>query len=89
MDGAANDDRAALAEAEIAEIEELRKRIRALGNDVPRLRGRLHARLRQHPLIALGAALAAGFLVGRLIRRATESGVEARRAATPWPRPPV
>ena len=48
------------------EIEELRRRIQALqaGADT-----RVRARLRDHPFLALGVAVAAGFLLGRAIRR--------------------
>lgn len=53
---------------EAAEIEELRRRIQALGSDVQRVNSRLHALLRQRPLVALGAALAAGYLLGRVGR---------------------
>ncbi|HSQ01425.1 MAG TPA: hypothetical protein VL049_29745 [Candidatus Dormibacteraeota bacterium] len=48
------------------EIEELRRRIEALqaGAD-----SRVRAGLREHPFAALGAAVAAGFILGRAIRR--------------------
>ena len=48
------------------EIEELRRRIEALqaGADT-----RVRAGLREHPFVALGAAVAVGFILGRAIRR--------------------
>lgn len=48
------------------EIEELRRRIEALqaGADT-----RVRAGLREHPFLALGLAVAAGFILGRAIRR--------------------
>jgi ElaB/YqjD/DUF883 family membrane-anchored ribosome-binding protein len=49
-----------------SEIEELRRRIEALQADVD---SRLRTGLREHPFVALGAAVAAGFLLGRAIRR--------------------
>ena len=53
---------------EAAEIEELRRRIQALGSDLQRVNGRLHTLLRQRPFVALGAALAAGYVLGRVGR---------------------
>jgi hypothetical protein len=53
---------------EAAEIEELHRRIQALGSDVQRVNNQLHTLLRQRPLVALGAALAAGYLLGRVGR---------------------
>jgi len=53
---------------EAAEIEELHRRIQALGSEVQRVNNRLHTLLRQRPLVALGAALAAGYLLGRVGR---------------------
>jgi hypothetical protein len=49
------------------EIEELRRRIEALQVDADK---RLRELVRERPLLMLGAALAAGFIVGRAIRRA-------------------
>ena len=48
------------------EIAELRRRIEALqaGADT-----RVRAGLREHPFVALGAAVAVGFILGRAIRR--------------------
>lgn len=48
------------------EIEELRRRIEALqaGADT-----RVRAGLRERPFLALGVAVAAGFILGRAIRR--------------------
>ena len=48
------------------EIEELRRRIKALqaGGDT-----RVRAGLRERPFLALGVAVAAGFILGRAIRR--------------------
>jgi ElaB/YqjD/DUF883 family membrane-anchored ribosome-binding protein len=49
-----------------AEIEALRRRIKALqaGADT-----RVRAGLRERPFLALGVAVAAGFILGRAIRR--------------------
>lgn len=48
------------------EIEELRRRIEALqaGADT-----RVRTGIREHPFLALGVAVAAGFILGRAIRR--------------------
>jgi ElaB/YqjD/DUF883 family membrane-anchored ribosome-binding protein len=48
------------------EIDELRRRIKALqaGADT-----RVRAGLRERPFLALGVAVAAGFILGRAIRR--------------------
>jgi len=54
-----------------AEIEELRRRIRALGSDLQRVHSRLYTLLRERPFVALGAALAAGYLLGRVGRAVT------------------
>jgi hypothetical protein len=48
------------------ETEELRRRIVALQGDAD---SRVRAGLHEHPFLALGAAVAAGFLLGRAIRR--------------------
>lgn len=52
--------------AELHEIEELRQRIQALQVNADR---HLRAVVRERPFLALGAALAAGFLLGRALRR--------------------
>jgi ElaB/YqjD/DUF883 family membrane-anchored ribosome-binding protein len=51
---------------EATEIEELRRRIKVLqtGADT-----RVRAGLRERPFLALGVAVAAGFMLGRAIRR--------------------
>ena len=49
-----------------SEIEDLRRRIQALQSDTDT---RVRARLRERPFLALGAAVAAGFILGRAIRR--------------------
>lgn len=49
-----------------AEIEELRRRIQALQSGADT---RVRAGLRDHPFLALGVAVAAGFILGRAIRR--------------------
>jgi hypothetical protein len=51
------------------EIEELRRRIQALQSDFANADRRLRMAVRQRPLVAIGAAVAAGFLLGRIIRR--------------------
>jgi hypothetical protein len=48
------------------EIEELRRRIEALQASAET---RVRAGLREHPFVALGAAVAVGFILGRAIRR--------------------
>ena len=48
------------------EIEELRRRIEALQFQTDK---RLRAFVRESPLLALGAAVAAGFILARAIRR--------------------
>jgi hypothetical protein len=49
-----------------SEIEVLRRRIEALQSDADT---RVRARLRARPFLALGVAVAAGFILGRAIRR--------------------
>jgi ElaB/YqjD/DUF883 family membrane-anchored ribosome-binding protein len=51
------------------EIEELRHRIQALQSDVAHADRRLRAALRERPFVALGVAVAAGFILGRAIGR--------------------
>jgi ElaB/YqjD/DUF883 family membrane-anchored ribosome-binding protein len=53
-----------------SEIEELRRRIQALQSDFANADRRLRVIVRQRPLVAIGAAVAAGFLLGRVIGRA-------------------
>jgi len=57
------------ADDESAELEELRHRIDALRVDLVQVDKRLRAAMRERPFLALGAALAAGFLLGRAIGR--------------------
>lgn len=52
-----------------AELEELRRRISALQDDVARADKRLRAALRERPFIALGGAILVGFMLGRVIGR--------------------
>lgn len=52
-----------------AEIEELRQRIQALQSDFAHADRRLRAVVRQRPFVAIGTAVAAGFLLGRVIGR--------------------
>jgi hypothetical protein len=52
-----------------AEIEELRRRIQSLQSDFANADRRLRVAVRQRPFVALGVAVAAGFLLGRVIRR--------------------
>lgn len=52
-----------------AEIEDLRRRIQALQEDFAVADRRLRAAVRQRPFMALGAAIAAGFILGRVISR--------------------
>ena len=52
-----------------AELEELRKRIRALRSDWSRADERFRTAVQQRPLLSVVVAVAAGFFVGRVIRR--------------------
>jgi ElaB/YqjD/DUF883 family membrane-anchored ribosome-binding protein len=52
-----------------SEIEELRRRIQALQTDVAHADRRLRAAVRERPFVALGVAIAAGFILGRTIGR--------------------
>jgi hypothetical protein len=51
------------------EIEQLRHRIQELGSDFASADKRLRQVLRERPVVALVTAVAAGFLLGRIIRR--------------------
>jgi ElaB/YqjD/DUF883 family membrane-anchored ribosome-binding protein len=53
-----------------AEIEDLRRRIQTLQEDFAQADRRLRAAVRERPFVALGAAIAAGFILGRVISRA-------------------
>lgn len=53
-----------------AEIEDLRRRIQALQEDFALADRRLRAAVRERPFVALGAAIAVGFILGRMISRA-------------------
>lgn len=52
-----------------AEIEDLRRRIQALQTDFAHADKRLRTALRERPFLALGVAVAAGFILGRAIGR--------------------
>ena len=52
-----------------AELEELRRRISALQDDVAEADKRIRAALRERPFIALGGAILVGFVLGRAIGR--------------------
>lgn len=52
-----------------SEIEELRHRIQALQTDVARADRRLRVALRERPFVALGIAIATGFILGRTVGR--------------------
>jgi ElaB/YqjD/DUF883 family membrane-anchored ribosome-binding protein len=54
---------------EWAEIEDLRRRIEALQDDVARADKRLRAAVRDRPFVAIGAAVLTGFVLGRVISR--------------------
>ena len=54
---------------ESAEIEELRRRIEALQDDIARADKRLRAAVRDRPFVAIGAAVLTGFVLGRVISR--------------------
>jgi hypothetical protein len=51
------------------EIEQLRRRIQELGGDFASVDKRLRAALRERPVAALVTAVAAGFILGRIIGR--------------------
>ena len=53
----------------VGEIDEMRQRILALRDDFSGVDKRLRAVLHERPLLALSVAVAAGFIVGRVIRR--------------------
>ena len=52
------------------EIEDLRRRIQALQEDFAVADRRLRAAVRERPFLAIGAAIATGFILGRVISRA-------------------
>ena len=54
---------------EWAEIEDLRRRIEALQDDIARADKRLRAAVRDRPFVAIGAAVLTGFVLGRVISR--------------------
>lgn len=54
---------------EWANVEELRRRIQTLQEDVARADRRLRAAVRGRPMVAIGAAVLTGFLLGRVISR--------------------
>ena len=54
---------------EWAEIEDLRRRIEALQDDIARADKRLRAVVRDRPFVAIGAAVLTGFVLGRVISR--------------------
>jgi ElaB/YqjD/DUF883 family membrane-anchored ribosome-binding protein len=62
-------DRDAGARVESMDLDELRRRIHGLQDDVARADRRLRGLVRAQPFFAVGLALAAGFLVGRAFRR--------------------
>ena len=58
------------AHDDAAEIEDLRRRIQALQEDFAVADRRVRAAVRERPFVAIGAAIAAGFILGRVISRA-------------------
>jgi len=54
---------------EATEIDELRRRIQALQVDVADADKRVRAAVRARPFLALGMAVATGFILGRAIGR--------------------
>ncbi len=57
------------ARDEAAETEDLRRRIQALQPELARADKHLRAALRERPFVALGTAVALGFVLGRVIGR--------------------
>lgn len=55
--------------AESMDIDDLRRRIRDLQDDVSRADQRLRVLVRERPFAAVGLAIAAGFLLGRAFGR--------------------
>jgi ElaB/YqjD/DUF883 family membrane-anchored ribosome-binding protein len=54
---------------EWGDIEDLRRRVEALQDDIARADKRLRATVRGRPFVAIGAAVLTGFLLGRIISR--------------------
>jgi hypothetical protein len=52
-----------------AELDELHRRIRALGADLSQADERLRTAVQERPLLAIAAAVAVGFVVGRVVGR--------------------
>ncbi|MDX2165780.1 MAG: hypothetical protein SF182_01905 [Deltaproteobacteria bacterium] len=64
-----NDEPAAHAGETRADLDALQERLDALRDDLADADKRLRAFVRERPFVAVGAAVAAGFLFGRLLRR--------------------
>ena len=62
-------DTAAAARDDQAELDELHRRIRALGTDLSQADERLRAVVQERPVLAIAAAIAVGFVVGRVVGR--------------------
>ena len=54
---------------ESMDIDDLRRRIQALQDEVARADRRLRVLVRERPFVAVGLAIAAGFLLGRAFGR--------------------
>lgn len=52
-----------------ADLDALQARIDALRDDFADVDKRLRAFVRQRPFVAVGVAVAAGFVIGRILRR--------------------
>jgi len=55
--------------AESMDLDDLRRRIQGLQDDVARADKRLRSLVREQPFYAVGLAIAAGFLLGRAFGR--------------------
>ncbi len=64
-----NDDAASRDGDASPDLDALQARLDALRDDFADADKRLRAFVRDKPLIAVGAAVAAGFLIGRILRR--------------------
>jgi len=62
-------DPAGSARHDQAELDELHRRIRALGTDLSQADERLRAAVQERPMLAIAAAIAVGFVVGRVVGR--------------------
>ncbi len=62
-------ERSSRSSIESMDVDELRRRIQGLQDDVARADQRLRVLARERPFVAVGLAVAAGFLLGRAFGR--------------------